>query len=132
MRDWIVQAAMSVYTFLLPLSLIGLAIAALVLFPLAVWRKTRLTAGACLFVISYIFGATAWFLGAAVTFASFGWFGLILGLVFVGIGVVPLGIIGAFFKLGINELGVSLCMMVVITLLARYAGVACCVAVREQ
>jgi hypothetical protein len=75
--------------------------------------------------VSYIFGATTWFLGAAVTFGSFGWIGLIIGIFIFGIGVVPLGIIGAFFKLGINELGVSLCAMLVITLAARFAGVAC-------
>jgi hypothetical protein len=41
------------------------------------------------------------------------------------LGVVPLGILGAFFKLGINDLGVSLCVMLVITLAARFAGAAC-------
>jgi hypothetical protein len=125
MREWIVETAISIDTFLLPFSWIALAIAVLVFLPLAAWRKTRGAAGLGLFVVSYIFGATTWFLGAAVTFGSFGWLGLIIGLCIVGIGVVPLGIIGAFFKLGISELGVSLCVMLVITLAARLAGAAC-------
>jgi hypothetical protein len=125
MRDWIVETAISIYTFLLPFAWLALAIAVFVLLPLAAWRKTRRAAGIGLFAVSYVFGATTWFLGAAVTFGSFGWIGLIIGLLIVGIGVVPLGIVGAFFKLGINDLAVSLCVMLVISLMARFAGAAC-------
>jgi hypothetical protein len=89
---------------------------------LSAWRKTRGAAGVGLLITSYIFGATTWLLGTAVTFASFGWLGLIIGLLVLGIGVVPLGIIGAFFKLDIVDLGVSLCVMLIITLAARFAG----------
>jgi hypothetical protein len=88
--------------------------------------------GAGLLVASYLFGATTWFLGAAVTFGSFGWIGLIFGLFIMGVGVVPLGIIGAFFKLGVTELGVSLCVMLVITLASRFAGVACVAAADRE
>lgn len=125
MREWIVETAISIYTFLLPFASLALAIAVLVLLPLAAWRKTRGAAGVGLFAVSYILGATTWFLGAAVTFGAFGWIGLIVGLFIFGIGVVPLGILGAFFKLGINDLGASLCVMLVITFSARFAGVAC-------
>jgi hypothetical protein len=122
--DW-QSSAISIYTFLIPFSWIAIAIAVLVFLPLAAWRNTRGAAGVGLFVVSYIFGSTTWFLGAAVTFGSFGWIGLIIGLFIFGIGVVPLGIIGAFFKLGISEFGVSLCVMLAITLAARFAGAAC-------
>jgi hypothetical protein len=125
MRDWIVETAINIYAFLLPFSSIAFAIALVVLLPLAAWRKTRGAAGAGLCVVSYIFGATTWFLGAALTFGSFGWIGLIIGFVIFGMGVVPLGIIGAFWTLGISEIPVSLCVMLVITLAARFAGAAC-------
>jgi hypothetical protein len=39
--------------------------------------------------------------------------------------VVPLGISGAFLALSMNELGVYLSVMLVITLAARFAGAAC-------
>ena len=91
MREWIVEKAIAVYAFLLPFSWIALAIAVLILLPLAIWRKTRPAAGVGLVIVSYVFGATTWFLGAAITFGSFGWFGLILGLFLLGLGVVPLG-----------------------------------------
>ena len=122
MREWITEHAITAYTFLLPFSWVALAIAIVILLPLAIWRKTRPVAGAGLLAASYLFGATTWFLGAAVTFGSFGWFGLIVGLFFLGLGVVPLGIIGAFFSLGVSGLGWSLCAMLVITFVARAAG----------
>src|ERR1700740_687185 len=102
MRDWVVETAMNIYTFLQPFSSMGLAIAILVFLPLAAWRNTRGSAGLGLLVVSYIFGSATWFLGAAVSFGSFGWLGLFIGLFVLGIGVVPLGIIGAFFKLGVS------------------------------
>jgi len=101
--DWVIETAIRICAFLLPFSWVALVIAVLVLLPLAAWRKTRGAAGVGLFVVSYILGATTWFLGAAVTFASFGWIGLIIGLFIFGIGVVPLGIIGPFFNLGIQR-----------------------------
>jgi len=128
-REWIFETAINIYTFLLPFSSIAFAIAIVVLLPLAAWRKTRGAAGAGLLIVSYIFGATTWFLGAAVTFGSFGWIGLIIGIFIFGIGVVPLGIIGAFWTFGISELAVSLCIMLVITLATRFAGAACVTAV---
>ena len=128
MNDWILETAINVYSYLLPFAWLAVAVAVFVLFPLAAWRKTRRAAGVGLFVVSYIFGATTWFAGAAVSFASFGWIGLIIGLFIFGIGVVPLGIAGAFLKLGINDLGLSLCVMLVITLAARFGGVVCAAA----
>ena len=125
MREWIVETTLNIYQTLLPFSSLAFAIAVVVLFPLAAWHKTRAAGGAGLLVASYLFGATTWCLGAAVTFGSFGWIGLIFGLFIMGIGVVPLGIIGAFFTLGLTDLGVSLCVMLVITLASRFAGVAC-------
>jgi hypothetical protein len=125
MREWIVETAINIYAFLLPFSSIAFTIALVVLLPLTAWSKTRGPAGSGLLIVSYIVGATTWFLGAAVTFGSFGWIGLIIGLFIFGIGVIPLGIIGAFLTLGISELSVSLCIMPVITLATRFAGAAC-------
>jgi hypothetical protein len=40
MREWIVETAINIYAFLLPFSSIALAIALVVLLPLAAWSKT--------------------------------------------------------------------------------------------
>jgi len=122
MREWVVEVCISAYRFLLPVSWIALALVIVVLLPLAAWRKTRGWAAVGLVVASFIFGITTWLLGAAATFASFGWFGLIVGLLIVGVGVVPLGVLGAFWKLKIAGLAWSLLVMLAITMLARAGG----------
>ncbi len=122
MREWIIEIAVKVYTFTLPFYELALAVAVFVLLPLTIWRKTRGAAGAGLMVTSYIFGLTTWLLSAAVTFGSFGWFGLIIGLLVLGVGVVPLAIIGAIFKLDNGGLALVLFVMVVVTFGARFGG----------
>ena len=85
MRETIAEWSFKAYTILLPFAWIGLAIVALVLIPLALNRSTRGAGGIGLLIASWLFGVTAWFLGAGVTFASFGWIGLIIGLFMFGI-----------------------------------------------
>jgi hypothetical protein len=122
MREWVLEVAVKAYIFTLPFYSIALAVAIFVLVPLAIWHKTRGAAGVGLMVTSYIFGLTTWLLGAAVTFGSFGWFGLIVGLLVLGVGVVPLAIIGAIFKLDDGGMAMVLLVMVVVTLGARFGG----------
>jgi hypothetical protein len=112
------------YTFLLPLSWIGVAIVVLILLPLAVFKATRHAAGTGMYFSSYLFGLTTWFLGAAVTFVTWGWVGLIIGLVIAGVGVVPIGILAAFISLKEPTLGFSLIVMVVIVIATRIGGAA--------
>ena len=122
MREWVMEIAVKAYTFTLPFYELALAVAIFVLLPLTIWRKTRGAASAGLLITSYIFGLTTWLLSAAVTFGSFGWFGLIIGLLFLGVGVVPLAIIGAIFKLDNGGLALVLFVMVVVTFGARFGG----------
>ena len=91
--------------------------------PMAAWRRTRGPAGVGLFLASYLFGITTWLLGAGITFAAFGWLGLILGLFVLGFGVVPFGIAGAYFRMGSTELAVTIAVMAIISLGTRFLGV---------
>ena len=99
MRAWVMEAAATTLNFLFPFYWLALAVAVFILLPLSFWRRTRGKAGLGLVICSYIFGLSTWLLGVAVTFGTFGWFGLILGLLVFGVGVIPLAIIGAIFKL---------------------------------
>ena len=65
---------------------------------LTLFHKTRLIGGVILWLFSWPVGLTTWLLGVAFTFGSFGWPGVIVGLVLFGIGVVPLGFIGAVWQ----------------------------------
>lgn len=121
MRNWIMVNTLNAYAFLLPLFDILFWIALLVLLPLAFFKKTKVLSGQILFGTSYLFGITTWFLGAGITFGIFGWFGLIVGLLILGVGVVPLGIIGAFMKIN-STLGLVMLAMAATTWGARIGG----------
>jgi len=122
MRESIMEFAIKVYSVLLPISWIAIALIVFVLLPMCFFKRSRGFAGLGMIVASYIFGVTTWFLGAAITFGAYGWFGLIIGLLLFGIGVVPLAIIGAIFKLQTGIIAVWLIVMAVITIGTRIAG----------
>ncbi len=122
MREWITETTLHLYSILLPISQWAFIISIVLLLPMAIFQRTRSLAGSLLFALSYLFGITTWLLGAGISFASFGWWGLILGLIIFGIGVVPIGIIGAYFELGITGIAVSLIFMSVITYGTRLLG----------
>ena len=107
-----VMMTLAVWTF--PLVLAGTLI-------LSIFRRTRPWGGLVLLVFSYLVGAATWFYGAAATFTSFGWLGLIVGLLFMGVGVVPLGIIGAFIYLD-SSIAFGIIIMLVATFAFRGVG----------
>ena len=76
MTEAILNFSIKAYTLLLPISWIGIVIFILVLVPMAFFKGTRAQAGLGMVFASYLFGVTTWFLGATVTFATWG------GLVF--------------------------------------------------
>ena len=124
MREWIAETAMNAFGFMLPVALIALGIAILLL-PFAAFKTTRAFAGVALTILSYVFGATAWLYGAACSFAAFGWVGLIIGLVFAGIGVVPLAMVAGIFKADVPIMVTWILLaLVAATLLARFTGMA--------
>jgi hypothetical protein len=61
--------------------------------PLGIFRATRSFAGGALIGASYIFGVSLWIYGAIATFGHWGWIGLIVGIVVLGVGVVPIGLL---------------------------------------
>lgn len=123
MNEAIAEFCVMAYSILLPISWIGVAVVVLVLLPLAIFRASRSAAGTGMFYSSYLFGLTTWFLGAAVTFITWGWMGLIIGLLLAGVGVVPIGILAAFISLKEPSLGFSLIVMVIIVFACRIGGI---------
>ena len=124
MNQAIAEFCIKIYTYMLPIAWIGVAIVVVILLPLAIFHKTRSFAGTGIFFSSYIFGITTWFLGAAVTFVTWGWVGLLIGLMLGGIGVVPIAILAAFISLSEPSLGFSLIAMVIIVFTTRIGGMA--------
>lgn len=127
MDDSVIEMAVKAYTLMLPYYEVVLAITVFFFLPLAVWHKTRNVACVGLHVMSCFFGFSAWLLGAAVTFGTFGWIGLIIGLLGLGFGmcfsVVPIAIIGAIYKLDNSGLALGIFVMLLVTRAFRYSGV---------
>ena len=90
-------------------------------FVLSIFRRMRPLTGLGLVLFSWILGAVLWFWTTAITFASFGWLGLVVGLVLMGFGVVPLGLLGAFLEGGAAAAGPVL-GMAALTFGLRFAG----------
>jgi hypothetical protein len=49
--------------------------------------------GALLIAASFVYAAVLWFWGAVATYEYWGWIGLAIGLIILGIGVVPKGLL---------------------------------------
>ena len=124
MSDSLAGLAATVYSIALPLSWLVLAACVVVLLPMALFSRTRPKAGAGLLLASWLFGLTTWTLGAAITLSTYGILGLVLGLVLLGVGVVPIGIFAAFVSLKSASLGFSLIAMSVLVFVTRFGGVA--------
>jgi hypothetical protein len=124
MSSFLAEIAFRLYTWVLPLAQLTFAGALLILVPLALIPATRGQAGKNFIIASYLFGFTTWMLGATITFSTYGWVGLLIGLFFFGVGVVPVAVVAAFFSLSAPGLGFSLIMMAVLTYGARMGGAA--------
>jgi hypothetical protein len=64
-----------------------------VLLVLAIIPAMRAYAGHGFVVASYVFGVTTWMLGLLLTLSIWGWFAVIVGLFFMGVGIVPIALL---------------------------------------
>ena len=71
----------------------AIAICIFILLPLSIFRSTRKFAIIGFYISSYVFGLTTWMIGFQDTDYFWGVEGVFIGLLFVGVGIVPLGII---------------------------------------
>ena len=81
----------------------------IIFLPLSFIKKTKKFAGKGLFFSGFIFGFTVWLIGAIITFSYWGIIALIIGLVLMGVGVIPMGIVACFF----NGLWLELAILII-------------------
>lgn len=103
------------------LSMLTLGVCIIILGPLALFRFTRPWAGIGYFIASYVFGLTGWFLGLLLTWVLWGGFAVFIGLIFLGVGVVPVAMLATLFKGMWTDLGL-LILLVVLTYGLRILG----------
>jgi|ERR1700733_5818470 len=84
-----------------PLITVGwyaLAVNLLLLLPLSLFRRLRGFTGSGMFLSSFLFGLIAWLSGFVITYMLWGKWAVIVGVVFIGVGVVPMALLATLFK----------------------------------
>lgn len=69
-----------------------------VFLPCSIFNLTRPLAAFGFMISSFFFGLTAWLMGFSATLALWGAGAVVFGLFFMGIGVVPMGIVALVLK----------------------------------
>jgi MFS family permease len=83
--------------WLVPAFLWTLAISIFILGPLAVIQRTRGFSAAGLLIASYVFGACLWITSLLLTYELWGTIAVVIGLVILGIGIVPVALLASLF-----------------------------------
>ncbi len=122
MVNWLLEKALILYRFLLPISVWTFIVCVLILVPLALFKRTREWAGLGFYIGSFVFGISMWVWCSIITLVLAGIGYLVAGILFAGIGVVPI----AFFALLFNgewSVLLQLIVLVVIVFGFRMLGV---------
>jgi len=90
-------AAVHLIGYAVTLSILTLLASIILLLPLAAFRRSRVIAMYGFLIASFIFGASTWLAGFLATAGTMGTVGVMVGLFFALVGVVPLGIIGSMY-----------------------------------
>lgn len=107
--------------WLMLLSILTLGFNIVILLPLALIPPTRPWAGLGFFISSYVIGLTGWFMGLLLTWMLWGGLAVVIGLVIMGVGVVPIAMLATLFSGMWAELGL-LTLAVVLTFGLRILG----------
>lgn len=109
-----------------PLILVGwiaLAVDLLLLLPLAVVRVLRPWSAGLILLSSFLFGLITWFLGLVLTYTLWGLGAVILGLFFLGVGVVPFALLATLFK-GMWSEFFTVAVLLILTFGSRLVAIA--------
>ncbi len=111
-----------VLPWLISIAWIVFAINLFILLPLGFFRKTGIFGGIGIYFSSFVFGLTLWFLGLLLTYFTWGFLGVFIGLALVGVGVVPVAMLamlldGEFYFL------LVLILLTIVTFGSRALGI---------
>ena len=89
--------------------------------PLAFFRGTKEFAGKAFFLSSYFYGVVLWLGCLVITFKLWGWIGMVIGLVLLGIGIVPIAVIATVIA-GLWGIVLHIIVLVLVIWLTRSVG----------
>ncbi len=96
--DTIIFFVASVYTIIQDYGFYIFTFLIIVLLPLSFINRIKLGVGYAILIISYYFGVLLWMLSLLVTYNIWGIVALIIGLLIMGIGILPIAIIASIFN----------------------------------
>jgi hypothetical protein len=100
---------------------IALGVVVIVLLPMAAFHQTQRLAAKGLLYASAIFGITLWVQGLVLTYNLWGGGAVLVGLFFVGVGVVPMAMLAALLAEMWSALG-QLLLLAMLTYGTRHFG----------
>ena len=122
---FILGSAWAAKHLLSPLIVIGWLAVALdvaILLPLSIFKRLRGFTGSVIFISSYVFGLVTWLLGFVLTYSLWGVGAVIIGILFLGGGVVPMALLATMFK-GLWDPFFTLLLLAIITFASRGMGI---------
>ena len=114
-------AAKNLLQPLIVLGWIVVAIDILILLPLSLFKGLRGFTGTAIFISSFLFGLVTWLLGFILTYAIWGLWAVIAGVLFFGGAVVPFALIATLFN-GMWEPFFTVIILAALTFGARIIG----------
>ncbi len=84
-----------IYPIIVIVSRFTFIVSIFILLPLSIFRKTRFFSGQSLLVASYVIGFSTWMWSFLLVYSAWGFWGLIVGLFLLGVGVVPVAMLAA-------------------------------------
>lgn len=107
-----------------PLIVIGwilLAVNIVILLPLSIFKWLRGFTGGGIFFSSFLFGLVAWLLGFILTYSIWGAWAVVIGILFLGGGVVPIALLATAIN-GYWDPFFTLLVVTALTFSARTIG----------
>jgi hypothetical protein len=121
---FVMGAAWASKNLLGPLVVIGwvlLAINIVILLPLSIFKQLRGFAGGGIYFSSFVFGLVAWLIGFILTYSIWGAWAVVVGILFLGGGVVPIALLATAIN-GYWDPFFTLLVVTILTFAARIIG----------
>lgn len=111
----------TMYTWISNISLLVFLFDLVVVIPVSFFKKARRFSGIIISYSSYVFGLQLWLSGLMLTFQIWGGWAVVIGILLMGVGVVPMAMIATLFH-GMWRVFVELLLSVILVFGSRILG----------